>query len=80
MQAYRTRLVVKNSRITIQLPEGFENSDVEVIVVQSSLNQPVRGQRKSFAKFRGSLQTGLSQQELDEELLKMRDEWERPLS
>lgn len=81
MQAYRTHSIVKNGQVTVLLPEGFENSDVEVIVLQTqpAANQ-APGQKRHFAKSRGSLKTGLSRDELDAQLKNLRDEWERPLS
>lgn len=81
MQAYRTHSIVKNGQVTVQLPEGFENSDVEVIVLQTQPSAgAVHSKKHHFAKFRGSLKTGLSREELDLQLQKLRDEWERPLS
>ena len=81
IQAYRTHSTVKDGQVTIRLPEGFENSDVEVIVLQTNpASRMTRRSKGRFSKFRGSLKTGLSIEELDAQLQKLRDEWERPLS
>ncbi len=81
MQAYRTHSVVHNGQVTVQLPEGFENADVEIIVLKtsaSSISKP--GKKGNFDKYIGILKTGLSIEEIDAQLKILRDEWERPIS
>lgn len=81
MQAYRTHSVVHNGQVTVQLPEGFENSDVEVIILKSSSTSIHKRLKKGkFSKYRGILKTGLSIEEIDAQLKALREEWERPIS
>lgn len=80
MQAYRTHSVVHNGQVIVQLPEGFENTDVEIIVLKSSstgIGKP--GKKGKFKKYRGILKTGLTIEEIDAQLKALREEWERPI-
>ncbi len=81
MQAYRTHSLVQNGQVTVQLPEGFENADVEIIVLKYSPANPAVPRKKGkFSKYRGILKTGLTVEEIDTQLRQLRDEWERPIS
>lgn len=81
MQAYRTHSVVHNGQVTVQLPEGFENTDVEIIVLKTATTSVAKpGKKGKFDKYFGILKTGLSIEEIDAQLKLLRDEWERPIS
>ena len=80
MQAYRTHSVVHNGQVVVQLPEGFENTDVEIIVLKSSTTSIDNLREKGkFDKYFGILKTGLTIEEIDDQLKILRDEWERPI-
>ncbi len=80
MQAYRTHSVVHNGQVVVQLPEGFENTDVEIIVLKSSSTSIAQPSKKGkFKKYRGILKTGLTIEEVDAQLKALREEWERPI-
>ncbi|MFN0037612.1 MAG: hypothetical protein ACKVUS_21325 [Saprospiraceae bacterium] len=85
MQAYRTHSIVQNGQVIVQLPEGFENTKVEVIVLKPAVTQPSapaakpKGKEK-FSKYYGILKTGLTMEEIDTQLKVLREEWERPIS
>ncbi len=82
MQAYRTHSVVHNGQVVVQLPEGFEDTDVEIIVLKaSSTSASETNPRKKgkFDKYFGILKTGLSIEEIDAQLKLLREEWERPI-
>jgi len=80
MQAYRTHLTVQNGQVVVQLPEGFNNTDVEIIVLKASATSRATPRKKGkFKKYRGILKTGLSIEEIDAQLKALRDEWERPI-
>ncbi len=80
MQAYRTHSTVQNGHVTVELPEGFENADVEIIVLRASPTKPALPRKKGkFSKYRGILKTGLTIEEIDAQLKLLRDEWERPI-
>lgn len=75
MQAYRTHSIVQNGQVTVQLPEGFENTNVEIIVLKESLVKPESPRKKGrFSKYRGILRTGLTIEEIDAQLKQLRDE------
>lgn len=81
MPAYRTHSLVQNGQVTVQLPEGFENADVEIIVLKVFPPSPAVPRKKGkFSKYRGILKTGLTVEEIDAQLRQLRDEWERPIS
>lgn len=81
MQAYRTHSVVHNGQVIVQLPEGFENTDVEIIVLKTANTSVAKpGKKGKFDKYFGILKTGLSIEEIDAQLKLLRDEWERPIS
>ena len=61
-----------NHRITILLPESFEDDDVEVIVRQYKKNDKTT---KDIEKFCGFLKE--IDMDVDKEIRKMRQEWER---
>lgn len=84
MQAYRTHSIVQNGQVIVQLPEGFENTKVEVIVLKQAVTQPSSPTNKpkmkgKFSKYRGILKTGLTIEEIDAQLKALREEWERPI-
>jgi hypothetical protein len=80
MQAYRTHSVVHNGQVVVQLPEGFENTDVEIIVLKSSPARNGKSSKKGkFDKYFGILKSGLSIEEIDAQLKLLRDEWDRPI-
>ncbi len=68
-----------------QLPDNLKQ-EVMVFIAQllkkyeSASTQPKPNRKKHFGKYRGCLQTGLSVQEIDAQLLQLRSEWERPIS
>lgn len=79
MQAYRTHSVVHNGQVVVQLPEGFENTDVEIIVLKSSPKSKSSQLKKGkFRRYYGILKSGLTIDEIDAQLNKIREEWERP--
>ncbi len=81
MQAYRTHSVVHNGQVVVQLPEGFEDSDVEIIVLKASSSSQAKPRKKGkFDKYFGILKTGLTVEEIDAQLKTLREEWERPIS
>jgi hypothetical protein len=85
MQAYRTRARVKQGQIVVLLPEAFSEAEIEVIVLPAESNPIVKSEqssppgRKKMSKYRGVLKSGLSRQQLDAQLQKLREEWERPI-
>ncbi len=67
-----------------QLPDGLKQEVIDFIGYLSEkyhLTVPAESRKKKyFGKYRGSLKTGLNVQEVDLQLQKLRDEWERPIS
>jgi hypothetical protein len=81
MQAYRTHSIVQNGQVLLHLPEGFENTQVEIIVLKTSIVNLAKSHKKGkFTKYCGILKTGLSIEEIEAQLNLLRNEWERPIS
>jgi Protein of unknown function (DUF2281) len=57
---------------------GYLISKHNLPTENKTADQPAQG-KQSFAKLRGSLKSGLSLQEIDNQLQQIRDEWERPV-
>ena len=69
MQAYRTHSIVQNGQVTVELPEGFENADVEIIVLKTSSVKSATPRKKGkFDRYYGILKTGLTIEEIDAQL------------
>lgn len=80
MQAYRTHSVVQNGQVTVHLPEGFDNTDVEIIVLKASASSEAQKKKKGkYDRYFGVLKTGLTIEEIDAQLKLLREEWERPI-
>lgn len=56
MEAIRARTTIKNHQIVIQVPQAFEDSEVEVIVLQ--LEPPPRNQAQEKEQFLEFLRNG----------------------
>lgn len=68
-----------------QLPDNLKQEVLDFIGYLFEKHRVVvpkqpQNNKKLFGKYRGSLKSGLSIQELDAQLLKIRNEWERPIS
>jgi hypothetical protein len=68
-----------------QLPDSLKQEVMAFIAQllkkhQPSASQPKPNRKKRFGKYRGCLNTGLTVQEIDAQLLQLRNEWERPIS
>jgi Protein of unknown function (DUF2281) len=67
-----------------QLPDSLKQEVMAFIAqllkhYESATKQAAPKRKKRFGKYRGCLQTGLSMQEIDAQLLQLRNEWERPI-
>ena len=66
-----------------QMPDNLKQEVLDFIgylSVKHKLPAPPPRQEKRFSKYRGSLKTGLSLDEIDAQLQQLRGEWERPIS
>ena len=68
-----------------QLPDSLRQEVVDFIgylLKKHNLpaTQPNGKPEKRFGKYRGCLNTGLTIQEIDAQLIQLRNEWERPIS
>ena len=66
MEAIRTRTTIKNHQLLIQVPQTFEDTEVEVIVLR--LEPQPKNQRKNNEQFLEFLRTGptWSEEEIQE--------------
>ncbi|MCC6410815.1 MAG: DUF2281 domain-containing protein [Saprospiraceae bacterium] len=62
-----------------QLPNSLKKEVLDFIgYLLSKYQKQPKAPKHSFSKYRGSLKSGLSRQDIDMQIKKMRDEWERP--
>lgn len=76
MEALREVIRPEGGQVIVELPEDWGTTEVEVIVL------PIRsasssGNRDAVTQFRGALKTGLTPDEIRDECLRMRNEWNR---
>jgi hypothetical protein len=67
-----------------QMPDYLKQEVLEFIGQlfskhQLTLPNTQEKRKKSFGKYRGSLKSGLSIQEIDAQFFQLRSEWERPI-
>ena len=81
MEAIRRTVTVRNNTITVELPEDYNNKTVDLII-QESQEKPTIVQEPSidYKKLYGTLNLGLTVEEIDKELKDLRNEWERDIS
>lgn len=68
-----------------QLPDDLKQEVLDFIGYlfvkhNITVSKPKRLRKKHFGKYRGSLNSGLSIEEIDAQLKQLRNEWERPIS
>ncbi len=68
-----------------QLPDNLKKEVMDFIgyllaKYQAATPAPKPAKKKRFGKYRGCLKTGLSIQEIDAQLIQLRNEWNRPIS
>ena len=78
MEAIRIIKKPTNREITIKLPESFGDEPVEVIILKPAKKRKTRSKFNPEDYF-GLGQSGLSDKEIDRQLRKLRDEWERDI-
>ncbi len=62
-----------------QLPNSLKKEVLDFIgYLLSKYQKQPKAPKHSFSKYRGSLNLGLTREEVDIQINQMRDEWERP--
>ncbi len=79
MEAYRKILTVKDSILEILLPEIFRNRKIEVIILpsESIADEKFIASKYDFTQYYGKIKSGLSLEEIDQQLKSLRGEWDR---
>lgn len=77
MKALRIITRPKNSRITIDLPAEFQVYEQVEIIVLPYVEQAKKEKTFDPKKFRGAAKLNMTEEEIDRECRKLRDEWER---
>ncbi len=67
-----------------QLPDNLKQEVLDFIGYllakhKNAAPVPPQPEKKRFSKYRGSLKSGLSVEEIDAQLTKLREEWERSI-
>ena len=74
MNAYKVQTIVKNGQITVDLPATFNNSNVEVIVLQIANLAISDKPKKDMSKYLGIFKNKQTIEQIDEQLREMRGE------
>ena len=77
MEAIREIVEVKEGKITLQLPKSFTAKRVELIVLPTAEDTPFAKKQK-ISSLRGKL-AKRNEVELDQQLQRLRDEWENDI-
>jgi hypothetical protein len=82
MEAIRRIIKVKDNAIRIELPENYNNKTVELIILPAAeeLYSKVEEDKVDYEKLYGSLNSGLTIDQIDEQLKALRSEWEKDIS
>jgi len=77
MEALRILQRPQNGRITIDLPAEFPKQEVVEIIILSLVE--AKEEKKHFdpRKFFGAANLNMTEEEIDQQCRKLRDEWER---
>ncbi|MEO8146710.1 MAG: hypothetical protein ABI723_03680 [Bacteroidia bacterium] len=74
MNAHRLIADNENGHVHITLPKGIDTPKVEIIVFSVTPNE---GMKIKFTDYYGCWENKKTIEEIDEQIQKMRDEWER---
>lgn len=79
MEAIRKIVTVRDNTVTVVLPENFNNTDVELIIMPVPAEVPKVEEKKVdyYTKYYGTLKSGLTVDEIDKQLADLRNEWNR---
>jgi hypothetical protein len=81
MEAIRKIVTVRDNLVQIELPDSFNDKKVELIIFPSEEIPNVSTKEKfDYSQLYGSLNLGMSIDEIDKELKALRSEWERDIS
>jgi hypothetical protein len=81
MEAIRRIVTIKDNVLKVVLPDHYNNKQVELIILPTEESpSEVREGKVDYEKLYGSLNSGLTSEEIDRQLKDLRREWERDLS
>jgi hypothetical protein len=82
MEAIRKLVTVKDNIIHIELPANYNNQTVELIILRADEKSftVVNEDAVDYEKLYGSLSSGLTIEQIDEQLQALRKEWQRDIS
>ena len=81
MEAIRKIVTVKDNVLRVVLPDHYNNKQVELIILPAEdMPSQVEEKKVDYEKYYGSLKSGLTIEEIDEQIKALRSEWERDIS
>ena len=81
MEAIRKIVTVKDNVLRVVLPDHYNNKQVELIILPAEdVPSQVEEKKVDYEKYYGSLKSGLTIEEIDEQIKALRSEWERDIS
>ena len=81
MEAIRKIVTVKDNVLRVVLPDHYNNKQVELIILPAEdVPSQVEEKKVDYEKLYGSLKSGLTIEEIDDQIKALRSEWERDIS
>lgn len=86
MEAIRKIVTVKDNVLRVVLPDHYNDKRVELIILPAETeaedvpSQVQESKMDYYEKFYGSLKSGLTIEEIDEQIKALRSEWDRDIS
>ena len=81
MEAIRKIVTIKDNVLSVVLPDQYNNTQVELIILPAGSGpSQVNEEKFDYKKYYGSLKSGLTVEEIAEQLKSLRSEWERDIS
>ena len=79
MQAIRKRIKAENCTLNIAIPKALRDMELDVIILPA---EPLSESEKKLdpVHYKGALKVDLTNEEIDRDIDRGRDEWERPIS
>jgi hypothetical protein len=81
MEAIRKLVTVEDNHVTVKLPSAYNGTQVELIIlpVKETTTMVNEVQVDYFSKHYGSIKSRLKDNEIDEKLKALREEWNRDI-
>ncbi len=80
MEAIRKIVTLEDRVLRIELPESYRDKTVELIILATEEPAKASEPTVDYKRMYGSLKSGLTMEQIDEQLNALREEWTRDIS